>query len=61
LLAWLQGQTLSYMLTLTTILLFGLVLGNMENLVGHLARPIQQLIGYRPDQTGFALETFSSG
>jgi cell volume regulation protein A len=76
LLAWLQGQALSYMLTLAaililyeiaeiigangamTILLFGLVLGNMETLVGHLARPLRTLIGYRLDQTEFALDEF---
>lgn len=76
LLSWLQGQPLSYMLTLAailvlydlaellgasgaiTILLFGLVLGNMETLVSRLARPIRYLIGYRLDQTEFALDTF---
>lgn len=76
LLAWLQGQALSYMLTLAaifvlyyiaellgangaiTILLFGLVLSNMEYLVGRLARPIRAFIGYELDQAQFALDTF---
>ncbi len=76
LLSWLQGQTLSYMLTLAailvlydlaevigangaiTILLFGLVLGNMETLVGHLAGPLRRAIGYQLDQAHFALDAF---
>ncbi len=76
LLAWLEGQTLSYMITMAailllyyvaeaigangaiTILLFGLVLSNMEFLVGHLARPIRSLIGYELDQAKFVLDAF---
>jgi cell volume regulation protein A len=76
LLAWLQGQALSYMLTLAailvlydiaevigangaiTILLFGLVLGNMENLVARLAGPLRRAIGYELKQAEFALDTF---
>ncbi len=76
LLSWLQGQTLSYMLTLAailvlydlaeiigangaiTILLFGLVLGNMETLVGHLVVPLRRAIGYQLDQAHFALDAF---
>lgn len=76
LLAWLEGQALSYMLTMAailvlyyvaevigangaiTILLFGLVLGNMEFLVGRLARPIRVLIGYELDQAKFVLDEF---
>jgi len=76
LLAWLQGQTLSYMLTMAailvlyyvaeligangaiTILLFGLVLSNMEFLVGRLAKPIRALIGYELDQAKFVLGEF---
>lgn len=76
LLAWLQGQPLSYMLTLAaifvlyyfaellgangaiTILLFGLVLSNMEYLVSRLARPIRAFIGYELDHAQFALDTF---
>ena len=76
LLAWLEGQPLSYMLTLgailvlyyvaeligangaITILLFGLVLSNMEFLAGRLARPIRVLIGYELDQAKFALDAF---
>lgn len=75
-LTWLEGQPLSYMLTLAaifvlyyfaellgangaiTILLFGLVLANMEFLVGRLARPIRALIGYELNQAQFALDTF---
>ena len=41
-----------------TILWFGLVLGNMETLVGHLARPIRRVIGYELDQANFELDTF---
>ena len=41
-----------------TILLFGLVLGNMEFLVGRLARPIRVLIGYELDQAKFVLDEF---
>ncbi|MBL8037510.1 MAG: cation:proton antiporter [Nitrospira sp.] len=76
LLAWLDGQALSYMLTMAailvlyyvaevigangaiTILLFGLVLSNMEFLVGHLVKPIRVLIGYELDQAQFALGEF---
>lgn len=76
LLAWLEGQALSYMLTLAaifvlyyiaellgangaiTILLFGLVLANMEFLIGRLARPIRAMIGYELNQAQFALDTF---
>lgn len=76
LLAWLEGQALSYMLTMAailvlyyvaekigangaiTILLFGLVLSNMEFLVGRLARPIRVLIGYELDQAKFILDEF---
>lgn len=75
-LAWLHGQTLSYMLTMAailvlydiaellgangaiTILLFGLVLGNMETMVGLLAAPIRRAIGYELDRAEFALDTF---
>lgn len=76
LLTWLEGQPLSYMLTLAavlvlyyvaevigasgamTILLFGLVLSNMEYLVGRLSRPIRLVIGYELNQAQFALDTF---
>ncbi|WP_447978928.1 cation:proton antiporter domain-containing protein [Candidatus Nitrospira bockiana] len=76
LLAWLQGQTLSYMLTFAailvlydiaelvgangaiTILMFGIVLGNMEMLVGRVAAPIRRLIGYQLNEAEFALDTF---
>lgn len=76
LLSWLEGQALSYMLTMAailvlyyvaeligangaiTILVFGLVLGNMEFLVGRLARPIRVLIGYELDQAKFVLDEF---
>jgi len=76
LLAWLGGQSLSYMLTMAailvlyyvaeligangaiTILLFGLVLSNMEFLVGHMVRPIRMLIGYELDQAKFVLSEF---
>ena len=76
LLAWLDGQALSYMLTMAailvlyyvaeligangaiTILLFGLVLSNMEFLVGHMVRPIRLLIGYELDQAKFVLGEF---
>lgn len=76
LLAWLEGQALSYMLTMAailvlyyvaeligangaiTILLFGLVLSNMEFLVGRLVRPIRVLIGYELDQAQFVLGEF---
>ncbi len=74
LLTWLQGQALSYMLTLAailvlydlaeltgangavTILLFGLVLGNMQSMVSRLASPIRQRLGYELDQAQFALD-----
>ncbi|GKS56922.1 hypothetical protein YTPLAS18_04490 [Nitrospira sp.] len=76
LLAWLEGQTLSYMITMAailvlyyvaeiigangaiTILLFGIVLSNMQYLVGRLARPIRTLIGYELDQAKFVLDAF---
>ncbi|HXH86560.1 MAG TPA: cation:proton antiporter [Nitrospira sp.] len=76
LLAWLEGQALSYMLTMAailvlyyvaeligangaiTILLFGLVLSNMEFLIGRLAKPIRTLIGYELDQAKFVLDEF---
>ena len=41
-----------------TILLFGLVLSNMEFLVGRLAKPIRTLIGYELDQAKFVLGEF---
>ena len=41
-----------------TILLFGLVLSNMEFLVGHMVRPIRILIGYELDQAKFVLSEF---
>ena len=41
-----------------TILLFGLVLSNMEFLVGRLAKPIRTLIGYELDQAKFVLSEF---
>ncbi|MDZ4733481.1 MAG: cation:proton antiporter [Nitrospirota bacterium] len=76
LLAWMQGQTLSYMLTLAailvlyyvaellggngaiTILLFGLVLSNMQFLVGRMAKPIRAWIGYELDHAQFELDEF---
>jgi len=41
-----------------TILLFGLVLSNMEFLVGRMAKPIRTLIGYELDQAQFVLGEF---
>ena len=41
-----------------TILLFGLVLSNMEFLVGRMVRPIRVLIGYELDQAQFVLSEF---
>jgi cell volume regulation protein A len=41
-----------------TILLFGLVLANMESLAGSLVRPLRVLIGYELDQAKFALDEF---
>ncbi|MBS0150804.1 MAG: cation:proton antiporter [Nitrospira sp.] len=41
-----------------TILLFGLVLSNMEFLVVRLAKPIRALIGYELDQAQFVLGEF---
>jgi cell volume regulation protein A len=41
-----------------TILLFGLVLGNMETLAGRLVRPLRMLIGYELDQAKFVLDEF---
>lgn len=76
LLAWLEGQALSYMLTMAailvlydvaeiigangaiTILLFGLVLSNMEFLVSRLSKPIRVIIGYELDQAKFVLDEF---
>lgn len=76
LLAWLKGQTLSYMLTLAailvlyyvaellggngaiTILLFGLVLANMQFVVNRMAKPIRAWIGYELDHAQFALDSF---
>ena len=76
LLAWLESQALSYMLTMAailvlyyvaeligangaiTILLFGLVLSNMQYLVGRLTKPIRVLIGYELDQAKFVLDEF---
>ena len=41
-----------------TILQFGVVLGNMEALVWHLATPVRRLIEYERNQAEFALDTF---
>lgn len=41
-----------------TILLFGLVLGNMETLAGRLVRPLRVLIGYELDRAKFVLDEF---
>ncbi len=41
-----------------TILLFGLVLGNIESLAGRLVRPLRVLIGYELDQAKFVLDEF---
>ena len=41
-----------------TILLFGIVVSNMEFLVGRLAKPIRTLIGYELDQAKFVLGEF---
>jgi cell volume regulation protein A len=41
-----------------TILLFGLVLANMESLAGRLVRPLRLLIGYELDQAKFVLDEF---
>lgn len=41
-----------------TILLFGLVLSNMEFLIGRMAKPIRVLIGYELDQAKFVLDEF---
>lgn len=41
-----------------TILLFGLVLANMETLAGRLVRPLRVLIGYELDQAKFVLDEF---
>jgi len=41
-----------------TILLFGLMLGNMETLVGRLAGPVRRMIGYELDKAEFELDTF---
>lgn len=41
-----------------TILLFGLVLGNMESLAGRLVRPLRVLIGYELDRAKFVLDEF---
>lgn len=41
-----------------TILMFGLVLANMEILAGRLVRPLRVLIGYELDQAKFVLDQF---
>jgi cell volume regulation protein A len=41
-----------------TILLFGLVLSNMEFLIGRMAKPVRVLIGYELDQAKFVLDEF---
>jgi potassium/hydrogen antiporter len=41
-----------------TILLFGLVLGNMETLAGRMVRPLRLLIGYELDRAKFVLDAF---
>jgi cell volume regulation protein A len=41
-----------------TILLFGLVLANMETLAGRLVRPLRVLIGYELDKAKFVLDEF---
>lgn len=41
-----------------TILLFGLILSNMEFLIGRMAKPIRVLIGYELDQAKFVLDEF---
>jgi len=41
-----------------TILLFGLVLANMESLAGRLVRPLRVLIGYELDKAKFVLDEF---
>jgi potassium/hydrogen antiporter len=41
-----------------TILMFGLVLANMETLAGRLVRPLRVLIGYELDQAKFVLDEF---
>lgn len=41
-----------------TILLFGLVLANVENLAGRLVRPLRVLIGYELDRAKFVLDEF---
>lgn len=41
-----------------TILLFGLILANMESLAGRLVRPLRVLIGYELDKAKFVLDEF---
>ena len=41
-----------------TILMFGLVLANMETLADRLVWPLQVLIGYKLDQAKFVLDEF---
>ncbi len=41
-----------------TILLFGLVLANMESLAGGLVRPLRVLVGYELDKAKFVLDEF---
>lgn len=41
-----------------TILLFGLILANMESLAGRLVRPLRMLIGYELDKAKFVLDEF---
>jgi potassium/hydrogen antiporter len=41
-----------------TILLFGLVLANMQSLASRLVRPLRVLIGYELDQAKFVLDEF---
>ncbi len=41
-----------------TILLFGLLLGNVQGLIRRLAGPLRRVIGYELDQAQFALDTF---
>jgi cell volume regulation protein A len=41
-----------------TILLFGLVLANMESLASRLVRPLRVLVGYELDQAKFVLDEF---
>jgi mannosyl-3-phosphoglycerate phosphatase family protein len=72
----LQGQPLSYMLTLAailvlynvaellggngaiTILFFGLVLGNMEEIIAKAHRHVRRIIGVNLEVAGFAIDVF---